>query len=391
MIDSITISNFKCFDSITVRLPALSLLTGFNAAGKSTILQCILLLAQALRSNAAVPEIALNGPLTQLGRPGDVLKKGVGNTEFIIKSGKNGITWCLDADDRLEGRSLRISGINLIDGRNVKKYRNFKKIYSLCPLKAGREEIGPIISTLKQVVYLSAVRAESADAFPIPEVVSAVNADVGILGEYAPWLFHKYMDDEIDINRANKKDSSLVLRRQIKAWASELFPDSDINAIGIENTNLMRLEFRVGETSDWCRPANIGYGLSYAFPILVAGLLAKPGQVLIIDSPEAHLHPMGQSKMGDFLAVVSSAGVQVIVETHSDHILNGVRLAALRKTDSFDRKDVAFHFFARDADNIIHHEIEITQSGGLSEYPAFFFDQSEKDLRSIVEARKSRK
>jgi predicted ATPase len=116
-------------------------------------------------------------------------------------------------------------------------------------------------------------------------------------------------------------------------------------------------------------------------------LLAKPGQVLIIDSPEAHLHPLGQSRIGRFLAQMAATGVQIILETHSDHVLNGIRLAV---RDSLIKPDqVMIHFFNRaseiqsvDFPRVVSPAID-TQ-GNLSEWPDGFFDQSDKDLARLA-------
>lgn len=133
------------------------------------------------------------------------------------------------------------------------------------------------------------------------------------------------------------------------------------------------------------RPANIGFGLTYAFPIIVAGLLAKKEQVLVIDSPEAHLHPLGQSKIGYFLGVIAAAGVQVIVETHSDHVLNGIRLAVAKKAIS--NESVGIHFFSssnsgeENRPKIVSPQVDV--NGSLSEWPSGFFDQTDKDLAAL--------
>src|SRR5690606_33917123 len=95
--------------------------------------------------------------------------------------------------------------------------------------------------------------------------------------------------------------------------------------------------------SEFQRPQNVGFGLTQLFPILVAALAATEGDVLVIENPEVHLHPKAQQDIGTLLAKVASSGVQVIVETHSDHVLNGVRLAA--KTQAIKPGDVALHFF----------------------------------------------
>ena len=112
-----------------------------------------------------------------------------------------------------------------------------------------------------------------------------------------------------------------------------LFTGAEANVNLVQEADRMKLEFRTSEIGEWQRPANVGFGLSYAFPLLAAGILSSINQTLIIDSPEAHLHPSGQSLMGRFSAQVASTGRQMLVETHSDHYLNGVRLAVAGRLD----------------------------------------------------------
>src|SRR5260221_6265573 len=107
--------------------------------------------------------------------------------------------------------------------------------------------------------------------------------------------------------------------------------------------NLLTLGIRPNDATDRLRPQNVGYGLSHVLPILTACLGAQTGALLLIENPESHLHPSGQSAMGEFLAQVASAGIQLIVETHSDHVLNGIRRAV--KRGQLTPQDVAIHFF----------------------------------------------
>ena len=240
---------------------------------------------------------------------------------------------------------------------------------------------------LSNIIYISAIRGGSLDVFPSPDEPHPVYADVGIEGEFAPWWFYQKLDEEIDSNRQHISEDALTLRRQFNAWAGELFPGAQGHVQPIEKTNLMRLQLRISEIDDWLRPANIGYGLSYAFPLIIAGLVAEKDQILIIDSPEAHLHPLGQSKIGLFLAKVAAAGVQVIIETHSDHVMNGIRLSLLEK--NINPENVSIHFFT--PQQIAEHQKtsqiispHVDQQGNLSEWPKGFFDQSEKDLFKLA-------
>lgn len=363
MLDGLLIENFKCLKNQFVPLAPLTLLTGFNAAGKSTAIQSLLLGSQMARKGASSNGAPLNGDLVKLGTTGDVLCQYADEREIRFKytsaSGEASIVK-LDASERA------------------------KTSLSLKPGSSFRDSV-EILELLKNVIHISATRHGTLDVFPSPEELDPVYADVGDRGQFAPWWFDQQSDDDIDKGKLHSSESSSNFRRQFIAWANEIFPGSEANTVSIERTPLVRLELRIGLQQQWKRPANIGYGLTYAFPLLVAGLLAKKGQLLIIDSPEAHLHPMGQSKMGYFLGVVAASGVQVIIETHSDHVLNGVRLAVAKKQISND--NVAIHFFSSSKDANAPSSVVISPlidpKGSLSEWPEGFFDQSDKDLIAL--------
>ena len=80
------------------------------------------------------------------------------------------------------------------------------------------------------------------------------------------------------------------------------------------------------------RATNVGFGLSYTLPVIVA-LLAPAGALCLIENPESHLHPKGQTKLAELAVRASRAGVQVFVETHSDHFMDGVRIAVRSRLD----------------------------------------------------------
>lgn len=388
MLKRVRLKNFKCFDELSLPLAPLTLLTGFNAAGKSTALQSILLLAQALRSGYRKETISLNGPLVQLGTPAETLNERASSktVELGVETDEANMHWVLDVEDRTS-TSLKISKIT-VETRNgtvdIDACRSLDQAMS-----AGNrvDAATDIISALRETVFLSAVRFGAADVFPSPEDPGLTHADVGVQGEYAPWWFYRFLDEEIDAPRHHADEPGHTLRRQFNAWASDLFPGAEANVQRVTRTNLVRLELRIGNTDDWRRPANIGYGLTYAFPILVGCLLAKRDQVVIVDSPEAHLHPLGQSRMGQFLAKMAAAGVQIAIETHSDHVLNGIRLAL--HSGIIAPEKVAIHFFKNrsmaesEATGQVFSPV-VDKTGNLSDWPNGFFDQSEKDLARLA-------
>ncbi len=96
-------------------------------------------------------------------------------------------------------------------------------------------------------------------------------------------------------------------------------------------------------TSNQYRATNVGFGITYVLPILVAILSSRAGALLLIENPEAHLHPKGQAEMGALLARAASCGIQVLIETHSDHVLNGIRVAT--HDGIIEPQDIQLHYF----------------------------------------------
>ena len=134
-------------------------------------------------------------------------------------------------------------------------------------------------------------------------------------------------------------------------------------------------------------PTMTGFGISYILSIVTAGLwcASLKNVSLLIANPEAHLHPAAQSRMGKFLECLADAGIQIIVETHSEHIIDGARIQAalMKQTD-----DIQIYFFSKEKDGIHVDEIDVDENGELSEWPNGFFDQKGQDLRELFQIRR---
>src|SRR5262249_11560138 len=115
-------------------------------------------------------------------------------------------------------------------------------------------------------------------------------------------------------------------------------------------------------------------------------LSARPGALLLIENPEAHLHPRGQRRMGELLAAAASAGVQIVAETHSDHALNGVRLSV--QDGKLAPDNVAIHFFSRTETNgktrLVTASPTIDPNGRISDWPEGFFDEWDSALAQLL-------
>lgn len=355
-IKKIKATNFKCFEQLDLDLASLTLLTGYNGAGKSSALQPMLLMAQALREPDGNQALPLNGKFTRLGTGGDVLNRNGGNSfafEFSMPGSQ--AEWRFVHHRKNHGRSLQMSG------------------------SPSNEE--PIVGFLRQITYLSALRMGDLETFPFPDSQSIAVGDVGAKGEFAPYWYITQADEEVPSKRLHPNEERLTVRGQIDAWFNELFHGASVNAEALGDVPAAKLSFRFGGKSGWRRPENVGFGLSYAFPLIVALTCSRKGQTLIVDSPEAHLHPSAQSKLGEMLAHFAASGVQIIVESHSDHLLSGVRLALKRRI--LPEKDLSVYFFGGNEDSSSSVEptkIGVNADGTVENWPEGFFDQSLKDL-----------
>jgi predicted ATPase len=365
MITSIEIDNFKCFRSLRLDLGSLTLLTGYNGAGKSTAIQPLLLLAQGLRS-ARPDAFAINGSLIRLGTAGDLLPANSDRPTigFGVRTDSEAAMWSFapHAGDRF----LRAGTADEAPGAELAAPSHQK-----------------IESRLRRLTFVSAVREGQAEAFPAPEEDSERLRDVGPDGRFAAYWYERYVDDIVPEQRRHPSEPASSFRKQLDAWLATLFAGANVNVQALLPSSLFALQFRTTEFGEWHRPANVGYGFSYALPILVALLSADEGQLVIIDSPEAHLHPSAQSQMGRILAHFARADVQIIVETHSDHLLNGARLAV--REGSIEAGKVRIHFFTgatATGNGILSPSLD--GSGRVDAWPEGFFDQSERDLARLA-------
>jgi len=135
-------------------------------------------------------------------------------------------------------------------------------------------------------------------------------------------------------------------------------------------------------------PSNVGVGFSQIAPIILMCLTAEKNDILIFEQPELHLHPGLQQKLGDFFLQMSKLGIQIIIETHSDHILNRVRLRSLEEIESFSG-NVNIVFVEKEDNQSKFNQFQITDDGDFDfeTYPKGFFDQTSKDTFKLLKAK----
>lgn len=126
--------------------------------------------------------------------------------------------------------------------------------------------------------------------------------------------------------------------------------------------------------------------MSQVLPILVLSLLAEPGSTLVFEQPELHLHPRVQTRLADFFVSLTSIGKQCLIETHSEYLVNRLRYRAATAESSAVAESVLVYFVEKSGQRSKYRAIEITEFGGLTEWPAGFFDENQDTAAAILKA-----
>lgn len=189
---------------------------------------------------------------------------------------------------------------------------------------------------------------------------------------------------KIDENLIHEESPKMLwIRNHVEFWMSKIFGNVEIRTIDNGFYAGPSIEFHDG--NDWVLPTHVGFGLSYVLPIILALLCSRSGDVFIIDSPEAHLHPAAQTTLAMFLSFIASKNRTIIIETHSDHIVDGIRLSCVKGIGGYsekiiENKNVKILFFDEDHS---YEDILVRSNGKLSKWPRGFFDQALLNLRAL--------
>jgi predicted ATPase len=376
MITKLSLQNFKCFREEQFEIRNITVLAGMNGSGKSSIIQSILLYRRALEVlNLKQTEVEINGYyLLNLGEASKVIHQ---NAKLDENTGKALIKINVKFNSQVEdnivfsGKEQSLS----LDIESKAKPGTFKQSkflddYNFSYLNA--ERIGPRkISLMRNTRIL----------------------DTGFQGEYTSFVIDECNRKNLDVheNMLLKDAFNEKFLTQVEGWVSAIISEIKLKIIPIVATGEVLLS-----VDDDILPPSTGFGISYALPIIVNGLLASSlkNSIMVVENPEAHLHPQGQSKMGRFLALLSLSGVQVILETHSEHVLNGIRLELAANKQS--EKGIIYFFSSEKEESSFQKTTKVKQilikpNGELSSWPKGFFDQDKNDLRELLKLKMEQK
>jgi len=388
MLRRIDLHDFKCFELLKLPLSNITVLTGTNASGKSSVLQTLVLLHQTMRDHEWSSRLLLNGDAIKLGTVGDVVDKVHGRRTIEIGLADDDVNyhWSFSGD-----RSEMSMGVDHVSVGDTALAQPDRLQYLLPPLLQSQmafvvgsdsNQVSAVMQLnldslayrLRGLSYITAERIGPREFYVIEETAAVV----GPAGEHAVSVLHLGRDERV-LDGLIVDGVPPTRLRQVEARMQQFFPGCGLVVLQVPHANAVTLGLRTSEATDFHRPIHVGFGLTQILPIVVAALSAQAGGILLIENPEVHLHPAGQALMGKFLADVAAAGVQVIVETHSDHVLNGIRRAV--KDQRIVPEQVEIHFFRPRTEDLAQViSPQINQLGDIDTWPEGFFDQFDKDM-----------
>ena len=367
MIEYMRVENYKTLLEAEFPIKKINLFSGLNGMGKSSIIQVLLLLRQSYERNTLINKgLLLNGDYVNLGLGDDILSSDSEDDyiNFLIK-------WKNEKGQNFTFEEAPDSDL-LPQKNSLSDFSIDKSLFT------------------NSFQYLSADRISPKSNYDISDYHIK---DLNTLGNNGEYTVHYIAENSLkklnieELKHPSLKENNFLLN--LEAWMSEISPGLKIKATTQKQYNTATLSFSFvqgKERTAEFKPENVGFGLTYVLPVITAILRAKPQDLIIIENPESHLHPAGQTMIGKLCCIAASKGVQLFIESHSDHFLNGIRVAV--KSKLINNEDVGVFFLERQLDQDTHsstvHNPQIDENGYLDYWPSGFFDEWDKQLDKLL-------
>jgi predicted ATPase len=216
-------------------------------------------------------------------------------------------------------------------------------------------------------------------------------AEIGVKGENAAYIYLTEQDKVVHNHYFyNRKSNSFCLKKELplSAAVQEWLDLMNIKGFKSEFTNeIFYLNLESGSASKTrVSIADVGFGVSQIFPIILEGLRMSGRNTLLLEQPEIHLHPNLQMQLADYFIALARSGKKVIVETHSDHIINRL-VRRIVEDETGKLKDlIGIHFISSTDSGSVCEEVCIDESFGVTNWPIDFFDQAALEQENIIKA-----
>lgn len=437
MINHFEIKNFKCHeDNNHFPLPGITIVSGTNNSGKSSLLQSIFLTTQA--KGRTYPILAANDEL-RIGSFSDILNKNQPNSatiefsfnfdnkllaqygvdEFNVNlSYKNPSVFeklpipffesnpflsSIEIVLKKEGEEQEIYSLEIVDERTKSilykidsKYdKGYCKVEGIVPepiIYSDLKENERVICSSHLDIIRSLLKLVSTEnikymkAFRVDNYVDSPNnkvSEIGLSGQNTAEVIHKYRETISDF-KFKGSDETLTFSKVFNYWIEKLLGTN----YKIRSNSIDKDKFKVTiyetKTDIEYSLNQVGFGISQILPLITLLLTSKKNDLILIENPEVHLHPKLQSLFVDLCIFVLENERKLVIETHSEHIINRLRFKI--KENPKILSEINILFFEKDDEGFVKYsDIEITKEGRLASWPKNFFDQTYNDLLGLID------
>lgn len=359
MINYVQIENFKSIKRLSLPLENLNLFFGMNGMGKSSVIQALLLLRQSFWENykSGLDCLYTNGEIIQLGTGKDIFcQNGLSDIiRFYVKYGEYAVYDCCYKYESDKPDSDQLDRVG-----------------------TGENENYAVSLFSDQFSYLSAEHIGPRKQYSTENWKKTGAARLGTMGEFiVPFLAMEGEKIRIPDDMCLQTGKTNRLIDQVSAWLAEISPGIRVSAELIPAIEKAKLAISYNGdrlVSDAFLPVNVGFGIPYVLPLVVELLVSGEDSLLLIENPESHLHPKGQTMIAKLISLAADHGCQIICESHSDHVINGVRVAV--KNGCINNKKIGVSFFSKNREQeTIVDNIYMDEKGNLSDYPSGLLDE----------------
>lgn len=370
MIESISLQNFKCFsEKKNIKLAKITILYGHNGRGKSSLSQALLLIGQSMKERNDLDQLSIVGEQVKLDTFADIRTAGCEQEEvkFWIDTDKGKVEMGFSPyTDKPQLGRLSTLLYNGEDRFVVQTTQAAETTDESRKVAFSTSDIN-VLQQLKSVVYISAGRLG-----PVNDVLRNDSLPPNSIGTRGENL----------LNALSHQPPEFV--DYVGQCLSKMLGGASVK---IRDPKATRLELMLNsrDGDQLFHPVNVGFGYSYVLPVIVGTLLAEKGSIVIVENPEAHLHPRAQSRIMEFLIEQSiQRDLQLIIETHSDHVVNGMRISMKRGV--LKPADGIIQHFAYTENGLVPEITRITcdSKGNLSDYPDDFQDEWTAQMLELV-------
>nr|WP_294988951.1 DUF3696 domain-containing protein [uncultured Sediminibacterium sp.] len=375
--NQLKINQFKCFVNASIEINQLTVMAGANGNGKSTAIQALLYLRRTIEHcgewiDGMYQLNKINGLNVQLN---GAYCLALGNSSFVLNRNAEVSELTIGLSNERE----KIIVVYDVDNRNTQLH--------LTPKSVDKSDVANFPIFKQEFYYLNAERfgprvSQSLQFFDYPNAGWQGETTAQLIG-----LENGYY--KIDDDRRFKGTQTNFLIDQVNYWLDFIMEGVKVRVE--TNPNTLSAQVLIENhfiASDPTVSTNLGFGISYILPIIATGLIAKKGCFFVVENPEAHLHPSAQSRIGRFLSMVASAGIHIVIETHSDHLVNGIQIAVAENWLKNDQITVNFFSHIKTSPEPEVQPIKIKDKGELTDWPKGFFDQTQLDYSHLLRLRK---